>query len=98
MLLRRETASALQDVVAGDSERRVRIDVDPTDALPLAANRQAIQVLRLSHCRRCGGEEQCQRTLSKRDHSCCPRASRFQPAQLLLPLAFAPMAIPVVSG
>ena len=98
MLLGGEAPGLLPDGIAVDPEGRVRIDVDATDALPLAGHRRAAQTLSLCPCRRRGGEQQCQRTLSKRDHSCRPRASRFQPAQLLLPLAFAPMAIPVVSG
>ena len=38
MLLRRKPARPLQDIVASDSERRVRIDIDPTDAFPLAGD------------------------------------------------------------
>src|SRR4029077_2144689 len=98
VLFRGKSPHSLQDRVAGDAKGWARIDVDPTDDLPLAGDGEAAQTLGLCICRRRGGEHHCQRTLSKRDHSCRPPRSRFEPAPFLLPPASARMGIPVVSG
>jgi len=47
VLLRRKSSGALPHGVAVDAERRIRIDIDPRNALPLAGDGRAAQTLSL---------------------------------------------------